>query len=324
MKRIDLVNSINSFLEKIDLTPPDSAEHLTHLYADYVELMLLFSRGTIFTTGEVLDRFKEKNIINQVKYSEDQAQQNDSNERRIDEIFLVLEDRAQHYGSDYPFLFQHRSISFLPNLSERQKIYLYLLISSNLNIFTKYYSNLTTDFEEVSYQALVNFLPQPAIVKAFGKKTKYKGVAAEKIRKLANEVQVLVDEEALARISNKGKMERGLDIIGWFPFKDWVGNKLVVLAQCTCEKNWFKKQHEVKRYKNYFKFYRVIPNAALFIPYALVDFQRNGFYQGDELDETLLFERRRILNNLTNLDFFDKLDSKVIVDKCLELEVDIV
>jgi len=63
----------------------------------------------------------------------------------------------------------------------------------------------------------------------------------------------------------------------------------------------------------------------LFIPYSLINYQNSNFYQADELSvDTLLFERKRILFYLTEIDFFNDCDSKALIEKCISFEEDIV
>ena len=63
----------------------------------------------------------------------------------------------------------------------------------------------------------------------------------------------------------------------------------------------------------------------MFIPYSLINFQDSDFYQADELGkDTLLFERKRILNYIEDTTFFNSLLSKRLVDNCIVFEEDIV
>jgi hypothetical protein len=63
----------------------------------------------------------------------------------------------------------------------------------------------------------------------------------------------------------------------------------------------------------------------MFIPYSLINFQDSDFYQADELGtDTLLFERKRILNYIDDVSFFNALNSKALVDNCIGFEEDIV
>jgi hypothetical protein len=62
----------------------------------------------------------------------------------------------------------------------------------------------------------------------------------------------------------------------------------------------------------------------MFIPYALISHSDSTFHQGDEIHETLIFERRRILECLADVTFFRDFNSRAVVDKCIEFEEDIV
>ncbi|MFP4090973.1 MAG: hypothetical protein ACLFT3_11765, partial [Cyclobacteriaceae bacterium] len=170
-----------------------------------------------------------------------------------------------------------------------------------------------------------NYLPQKAIVKSFGKNSEYTGTAKSKMRALAEEMNISIDETFLEKISDLGNQERGLDLIGWLPFNDRVPNFISVLAQCACGKEWYLKLGETKRYNRYYKFYLQEPIHALFIPYALTNYQNTDFHQGDEFgSDVLVFERFRILSTIDDTDFFKKMASSLLVLKCLESQEDIV
>ena len=168
-------------------------------------------------------------------------------------------------------------------------------------------------------------MPTHAVVKSFGKNSEYLGTAIGKIRLLAKELKVGVNDNFLNKISTRGNQERGLDLIGWIPFDDNVANYFSILSQCACGKDWYKKLAETRRYENYYDFYCSKPLHAFFIPYSLINYQNSDFYQADEISiPTLLFERKRILNYITDTSFFGELSSKQLVDKCIEYEEDII
>lgn len=304
------------------------AHNLVHLYADYVEIIGLSSNKNYVSTMDILDRFHDESIILKSKSDKDQALNNDEHERWINSIYRILLEREQIYAGDYPFEFLGNNKIKLKNverLSDKNKVYIFLLLASNLSIFSLFEPELTSEFELVCHQVLTEYLPKHAIVKSFGKNTSYAGTAIEKIKKLAIDLKVEVDDDFLSKISEKGNMERGLDIIGWIPFSDNVANHLSLLCQCACGKEWFNKLTETRRYERYYKFYVNKPNHVMFIPYALIDYQRSDFHQGDELSvDTLLFERKRILCYVNDFNFFASLNSKELVDKCIEFEEDIV
>ena len=76
------------------------------------------------------------------------------------------------------------------HLSSKHKLYILLLLCSNLNCFKDIASELAVDFETLSFYSLKSFLPPKAIIKVFGKKSLYKGNAKTKISKLAEELNI--------------------------------------------------------------------------------------------------------------------------------------
>lgn len=326
--------------------------HLIHLYADYVEVVSLFSNNNFVSKSDILDRLEDEGLLkiekrdiefnsdmfqdtqsgiltrdNQGEYEYiEQAEENDKNQILVDNIFREIISRTYLYGSDYPYNVISNDIILKNNeqLSDRNKIYLFLLLSSNLNLFKIFESELTSEFETVSYEALKNFMPSHAEVKSMGQNTGYVGNTIEKIKQLAQELSIDIDEHSICQISSRANKDKGLDLIAWIKFNDSVPNLLTVLGQCACGKEWYKKLAETRRYKNYYKFYRNKPIHAMFIPYSQINYQDSSFYQSDEITETLLFDRKRIISCMNNILFFDSLQSKAIIDKCIEFEEDIV
>ncbi|MDM1377710.1 hypothetical protein [Myroides marinus] len=321
-------NKIASFFTNfsLELGTIPSKRHI-HLYADYVELVSLFSNQNYISSSDILDRFQDEGIIKQKKADSDQSEANDDDERFINSIYRLIIERAQIFKDDYPFKIEGiDKIRLKENavITPRNEIYIYLLISSSLNIFSDFQTELTTEFEEISAEVLKNFLPAHAIVKSFGKNSDYTGTAAQKIKALAKDVKIEIDNDAFEEISNKGTQEKGLDLIGWVPFEDNVSNLLIILVQCACGKEWYKKQGETSRYNNYLKFHRLTPIHSMFIPYNLVSYNKKTFFANDEIDNRLIFERKRIMNYIHDTDFFKQYESKTLVDKCIEIEEDIV
>ena len=56
----------------------------------------------------------------------------------------------------------------------------------------------------------------------------------------------------------------------------------------------------------------------------ILGFNKNTFFKNDEIDNRLLFERKRIMNYIISTDFFKAYNSKALVDYCLTYEEDIV
>ncbi|MDE0470785.1 MAG: hypothetical protein OXH57_02495, partial [Ekhidna sp.] len=242
--------------EKLVLKAPKESKYLTHLYVDYVEIIAVFSNNSRVTRGDLLDRLQDEGVlkindgnelINEI--GSDTAEQRDTHEAQVNDIFRVIEERTQIFGSNYPFSFTNAHLILRESLTIKQELYLMLLIASNLDVFTKVRSELTSDFEAISYYALKNYLSANAVVKEFGKNSNYKGNTRDKISQLAFDLGMETNEKELNNISIQNSKDRGLDIIGWVPFTDNVPNYLAILGQCACGKEWFKKQNETRRYE---------------------------------------------------------------------------
>lgn len=297
-----------------------------YLYADYFELMALFNNRNIITKGEVLDRLKDEGIIKKNKSQELQAEENDKNESFVRDVFLLIFQRNISFSDDYPFEYENESLTLGENLTIKQKIYLHLLLSSNLYLFPKSFeSYLTTEFELLSEEALKNYLPNFAIVKSFGENSEFKGYTKEKIKQLAGLMNLNYQDEFLDTIAEKGMKDLGLDIVGWIPFEDEIGNFLSIFVQCACGKDWNKKLSETKRYNRLLESYLSDFKHSMFVPYSLINYNKSSFFEHHEFGEPiLLFERKRILTLIKDEDIYGKLNTTEFIDRCIIYEEDIV
>ncbi|MBU0489734.1 MAG: hypothetical protein KKD31_17465 [Bacteroidetes bacterium] len=327
MKERNMTNtSINSLtisqLKNIDLAPRKFPLNRKHLFADFVELVSFFSSGPA-TLNDVLDRYRQEGIrvcpnekIPNQEIGSDTFEDDDLNELWMKEVFETCEFRQNVLQDAYPYNVNDGLITLSPTLSDRQNLYLMLLLSSNLNYFPDFEAKLTSDFETVSFFSLKSFLPESAIIKRLGAKSDYHGMTSEKIKTLGRDLNVFINEKVIDQ-NVFGTKERGLDIIGWIPFRDKVPNMVVLYGQCACGKEWYKKQTETRRYEtSYFPHFKHIPINTMFIPYALVE-DENSFFQQDEI-YCLLFERFRILEYLQTPTFFNELETKQILVACIK------
>lgn len=195
----------------------------------------------------------------------------------------------------------------------------------SINTFKPFQSDLTSGFESISKEALKSYLPNFAQVKSFGKNTEFRGYAHEKIRLLASEMNINVDEEYLSTIASRGTQDLGLDVVGWIPLIDKIGNYVSIFGQCACGKDWNKKLNETRRYNKFLKVYLSEITHSLFIPYSLINYNNSNFFEHHEFGvPILLFERKRILSLIGDENVLSFLSSKELIEKCLGFEEDIV
>ena len=310
-----------SFEEKLALSiqklknadRPDCPMDCLNNYADFIELLVLFSGSDGVSYGDIQDRFFGELDENNT------SETNDQNEAFIDSIYKIIEERIALYKDTYPFDKKDEVIFLKKQLLIKQKIYLFLLLSSSLDIFRSFNAELTTDFETLCYKVMQLYLPN-AIVKAFGKNSEYTGSAKVKIKKLAEDLGLQLDDYDFEQIGDRNSQERGLDIVGWLPFDDHCSNMIIFLGQCACGKQYESKQHDVRRFENYYRYYKTKPQRTLFIPYSLINPGKRKFYHSDYIEQGyLLFERKRILGLIEDADdaIFNNLKTKPLVEKCI-------
>lgn len=302
---------------------PDCPRDDVNLYADFLELLVIFSRGDGVSEGEIQDRFygeQDKIDEREDKDERNNAELTDVKESFIKGIFSLIEERVSQYAELYPFELTENQIIFLKeDLTEPQKLYLFLLISSSLNYFKAFNSVITKDFEIVAFETIKALLPTFE-VRHFGKLSAYTGTAKQKIQQLAVDIGLPVDEDELNSIGERNNQERGLDVVSWLPFEDKCYNKVVFLCQCACGKQYESKQHDIRRFENYYRFYKAKPQMTLFIPYSLINPKKNKFYHSDYIeDDYLIFERLRILFlSRKNDSVYKQLSSKELVERCIQ------
>ena len=316
---------IADYFSDFSLSIPEKyTKNKLYLYADYVELVALFYNEAPVSVGEIMGRFRDEGIFSQRKSNEEQAEKNDENEVFVRSIFAVLGERALLFVDSYPFAYKNEKLSLKPILSEKNKLYIFLLLASDLSTFNPFEPNLTSEFEQISYQALKKYLPSKAITKSFGTNSEFTGYFNEKINQLASLMNVELDNKFLESFSSKNTKDGGLDIVSWIPFEDQISNFISIFVQCACGKDWKSKLNETRRFNRVLKVYLNRINHSFFIPYALINYNKSEFYEHHEFGEdTLLFERKRILS-LVDEKLFNDLQSKVLVEKCIDFEEDIV
>jgi hypothetical protein len=327
------MNKIDSFFSNFTLRLLEKYPRKTkmYLYADYFELVALFNNGTVIGIEEMLNRLHDEGILRIIIEDEDidfenKSLVNDTEEIFVIEVFELINQRKNSFENDYPFFLTNcNNIEMKNELNDRHKLYIFLLLSSNLNLFKTFQLDLTTEFEIVAQEALKKYLPDFAIIKGFGRNTEFQGYAIDKIRQLAKMMNVEVDEFYLDSVSRQGTQDLGLDIVAWLPLKDNIGNYISIFGQCACGKDWNKKLNETRRYNKFLKIYLSEINHSLFIPYSLINYNDSAFFEHHEFGESiLLFERKRILSLIDSKNIYNTLNSKELVEKCIAFEENIV
>lgn len=251
---------------------------------------------------------------------EEIVEERDEAESETQDFFTLLKERRDLFDEDYPFIVEndYHSIKLKSSLSNKQKIYLVLLCSSNLKRFKEFQKDLTNDFEKISFYSFENKFGQIGIVKEFGNNEEYsESKTIAKIRSLASELNVVPREERMGRhISEYSTKDRGLDLAIWSPFKDKIPNMFIMLVQCASGANWKNKLAENRKICTFLDINKSILNFGFAIPFEFSNFKDEfEFFDDIESSDSIIFDRSRLLESIKEE---NTVDSFQIIDKILE------
>ncbi|WP_316771355.1 hypothetical protein [Pedobacter frigiditerrae] len=300
-----------------------------HHWADFLEIICLFNKDNIVSQNDLIDRltplrdledgedFKEKS----------NSKRNEKNSQLAEDVFSLISYRQGVFKENYPFRVSEdlKSISRVANVSDSHKLYLSLLFSSSLSIFSDFTNKLTSSFERLSLEALKKILPKNGKAFLFGSsnvESMEEGKVSnarlfEKLTKLANDIkeQVRVKEEELSDL-NRG--DGGLDLYAWIDLGDDNKNFPIYFCQCACTPNWVEKQHSSKYDSwDYMISLAIYPLNLIFVPYSIR--KANGmWHDAFDIKKSVMMDRQRLIHILKDEDIsFQNFDSYEIVNKLI-------
>ncbi len=250
---------------------PNTPYFDVHVWVDYIELLCLVNLDRQMSKADVLDRVRiraqdlpegidtEEEIDPDDAFLEDEDEEEDISAASPAEIndkwstlasdwYRHLSYRAGVFGKSYPFVMSDMGdvLKAKRVINPEAKLYIFLLLASNLRYFSKKDSSpLTRSFELLSAQALKSFFSDMAEVHVFGTSAKaggrYGGTLWQKVNKLAADLgeKVVADKD---NFPDEDTGDNGLDIVAWVPLGDNNSHRLIVLGQCACTLKWGPKQ----------------------------------------------------------------------------------
>ncbi len=231
-------------------TTPDKL-HDSYFWADYIELLCIANLDEEISITSFIDRVRERDMLDDSGEYEN-SEHNDKWIVRGEDWFRHFPFRQAVFDDFYPFQVNSGGsiLSLQQPLSDKQLLYIYLLMASNLTYFSNQGGNrntLTGDFEHLSYLVLKKCLPGWKVFN-FGKgpfsHERYRGNIWTKLNILAKDL----NEELRAKeqdFSPVNTGDEGLDLVGWFPLDNKAAGTFVVFGQCACTDEWKSKQHTV-------------------------------------------------------------------------------
>lgn len=308
--------------------------HQTHRWADWAELLCLYSPEGELTLSELaeaaeqrLDWLNSEGLDEAEPDSRDEdeltgetvAETNDKLVAKAREVFESLAERESAYGVTYPFELNSDSDTLmLRDESTARDLYVFLAICSGLRYVPSGAdrTSLTSRYEAACLIAIRSQLGKRAEVHLFGKNAellegRYTGRLNGKITKLAADLneKIRFDPDDFGP---KDFGDNGLDIVAWIPTGDNLNGKVVVFGQCACTPEWVTKQHS----SSDDAWYEVItlqsrPVNMCFIPY---DFRRadGRWFKAASIKRTSIVDRRRLFHYL---DLSNETEADLVLEK---------
>jgi hypothetical protein len=312
---------MSRFFNDFDSFPQDNNSQ-SHIWSDYLELLCVVDPRQEVSVDDMVKRLVgnedlgdteslssefDENLDSWDSLYSNQGQKRDNQSRSVRDWFSVLQYRQDVFGSFYPFKLspdaQTISLAKRNNtFDDAQKLYLTLLIASNLAyVQQNYRQKLTDSFELICVEALRNMLSTEHVYpfsSKLGNKSRYTGNTQAKFERLAKDIGEMPSPD-LSEISSRSTGDGGVDIVAWFDTGDTESSRVVLFGQCACsQKSWSKKRSEIHpdflRPKIIFRHY---PMGILLIPHAFR--QSNGLWQNvQDVNAVAIMDRQRILHFL--------------------------
>lgn len=296
-------------IDKLGKTPKKAKKDF-HYWADYIEILCLINKDGIVSQNDFIDRLKKDRDIEDSEDFDKAEKNSKKNEKAslfAEDCFKLLESRVTAFKEYYPFSISegNKSLHFTNNVALKQKIYLFLLMSSNLGYFANFNNELTSSFERLSLGALKNILPLnnsksfifgSSNIEKIEDETERNNFFWDKLQVLAQTLKesVIVPKEDLSK-HHRG--DGGLDLVAWVDLGDNNRHFPLFFCQCACTPEWNTKQNSTKfdRWNNFMSF-STYPLNIIFIPFAFRS--ANGDWHEEYLiEKSVLFDRQRLLSN---------------------------
>jgi hypothetical protein len=268
----------------------------------------LINPDQALSLADVKDRIRERKDVGEEAAEPEEAveerpaEREDHRTRRVADWFRHLRFRAGLFEDWYPFSVSANAdeVSVRKPTTPKHRLYVFLLLGSNLRYLRAHIDQITTCFEIVSAAVLRKMLPVGAEVHHFGPRHqagRYMGSLWRKMERLAADLaDPLVAKRADFPENNVG--DGGLDLVGWVPMGDQLSTHLLTFGQCACTSEWVVKQHSSgpAAWAGRIRF-RAFPTNLVFIPFSFRTTD-GAWHREDDIHQSVLIDRVRILNTL--------------------------
>ncbi len=287
------------------LRVPDWSKNSVNRWADYIELLCLYTDDHFVAEDDILDLFFEEEDGRLHRGESGHSERSDRLSAKIENYFEIICYRSSMYTESYPFDVEDRlSISIKTSLTVRHLHYIFLLLCSNICFMDQEsVYKVTHAFERYCYPLMKILMPVDAQTELFGTTrdgdSLFKGNLRARIGKLADclgayTTKAIDQDDRYDRICAG---DGGLDIVSFLKLDD-ASHIPVAFGQCTCSYDeWINKQVSI----SYGVWRRKIESLAPLWCYMYVPFvchSISGKFEQPAEIHTCLIDRQRILNIL--------------------------
>ena len=294
---------------KFDRFPDISLRYGKNELADYIELKCIEHKDKEISFNDVLQLYSQEAIEDRddgIEISD--SERNNSKYIDILETFEHIKSRLSMLGEYYPFVIIDKSTVKLSLLSDKNILYIYLLLSSNTShiIDRSIPPRLTSSFERFS-RTIMSYIYPNFVNELFGTGTIrgeffYGGTRGERLNKLAECLNTdMTENEKNNPHNDEPSGDRGMDLVSFYrPDFDICNVPFipVCLGQCSCSyADWENKQYSIlnTRFGKYFVNVTIC-HEYIFVPFSL----RNTIGKWDdgiisEID-TIVIDRFRLFS----------------------------
>ena len=286
-----------------------------HHWVDWVELCCIANPDGETDVASIADRLREERDIRKTiesrENSDDEglpsnaqwATESDKHTLLVQEWFQSLAKRAKLLADSYPFEINssNAKLQLRAGLTDTHRLYVALLMMSNLHYFGKAEADLTSSFETLGVTVFGWLLPTHAKVHRFGKgpgnNGPYKGHIWDKLKSLATDLSCTT-KCTKDEFASTDTGEAGLDLVGWVPWEDTAPGRLLLFGQCACSPKWAAKQNEASAATWNSKLELVTnPLTVVLIPFFLRT-TSGEWHRRTDFAGHLIIDRLRLLRTL--------------------------
>ena len=286
-------------------------------YLDYIELLVLTSLDKHLSVTDIYQRFVTDKL-GQIEHISTQAELEgtsteaetvDYKNLQLNELFkLYLSRIALFTGHKYPFelnqIGENYSLKLKDTINEEQKLYIYLLLCSNLSYTKEDMNDLTTHFEIVCIPSLKKLFPNSGSERIIycGKGNALdtsifpSAHAYDKLGEIASLLNVRINSNCQRRDFHGSSGDAGIDLLGYIKQEDSQPGTQLTFAQCACGKDFIDKQLEAHQVETNSKFDISFNHTTLlFTPRSFRDEENKWFTTYKQ--KSIYYDRYRILKN---------------------------